>query len=204
MNRSDVKLFGVDVFERSYGKWWLMLLDGLCYLVLCMLSIIYGSQVLTPLVFTFGIYRGLMGALSIVFALVIRNKYGSSVSFGIARGILDLLIGVFFLTNPDFVIKFIIFIIGMWGIISGIILLIASGRSGSAAKIVKIVIGILLIAFGIFAFINPMALATFLMLIIGLLLGVSGLFLVVQSINMKKNYTQIKREKKGYDDYKIE
>ena len=204
MNQSDAKSFGVDMLERSYGKWWLMLLDGLCYIALCVLSIIYGSQALTLFVLIFGIYRGLMGALAIISALIIRSKYGSSVSFGIARGILDLLIAVLFLTNPSFVIKFIVFIIGMWGIISGIILLIASGRSGSAAKIVKIVIGILLIAFGIFAFVNPIGLANFFMMIIGLFLGVSGIFLVVQSINMKKNDSRIKHEKQGYDDYKIE
>ncbi|MBC3797836.1 HdeD family acid-resistance protein [Acetobacterium tundrae] len=202
MKKSEAKSLGVDVLERSYGKWWLMLLDGLCYLALCALAIIYSNQALTLLVIIFGAYRGAMGVLSIISTLIIRHKYGTSVSFGIARGILDLLICVLFITNPGFIVNFITFIIGIWAIITGITLLITSGNSKGAGKIVKIVIGILLIAFGIFAFANGVA--GFIMLIIGLVLGFMGIFLVIQAIEMKKNYAQIKREEKGYDDYKVE
>jgi uncharacterized membrane protein HdeD (DUF308 family) len=204
MNRSEVKSLGVDVLERSYGKWWLMLLDGLCYIALCALAIFNSNLALTLLVFVFGIYRGVMGALYLVSALIIRYKYGTSVGFSIGRGIFDLVICAIFLLAPNVIVAFFIFIIAAWAIITGIFLLIISGNSEGFGRIAKIIIGIALIAFGIYAFVNPMGPAGFFMLIIGLLLGVIGLFLVIQAIEMKKNYSQIKRSKQGYDDYKID
>ena len=204
MNRSDVKLFGVDVLERSYGKWWLMLLDGLCYLLLCALAIFDSNLALTLLVFVFGVYRGIMGGLYVVSALVFRYKYGTPMAFGLGRGLFDLVIAAIFLLAPNVIVAFFVFIIAAWAIFTGIFLLIISGNAAGIGRIVKIVFGIALIAFGIYAFVNPMGPAGVFMLIIGLLLGAIGLFLVGQSLVMKKNYTQIKREKKGYDDYKIE
>ncbi|MBC3887198.1 hypothetical protein GH810_02600 [Acetobacterium paludosum] len=204
MNRSEAKSLGVEVLERSYGKWWLMLLDGLCYLALCALTIINSNLALTLLVFVFGVYRGVMGALYLISALIIRHKYGSSVNFSIGRGIFDLVICAIFLLVPNLIVSFFIFIIGIWAIITGIFLLIISGNSEGFGKMMKIVIGIALIAFGIYAFIDPMGPAGFFMVIIGIVLGIMGIFLVIQAIEMKKNYAQIKREEKGYDDYKVE
>jgi uncharacterized membrane protein HdeD (DUF308 family) len=69
---------------------------------------------------------------------------------------------------------------------------------------VKIVMGVALIGFGIYAFINPMGPATIIVMIVGIAFGIFGLFLVIQSIGMKRTFTQIKKVKKGYEDYHVE
>lgn len=204
MNRTDAKSLGVDVLERSYGRWWLMLLDGLCFILLGALAVFNSGWAISILVLVFGVYRGIMGMLYIIAALVMRHKYGTNEGFSLGRGIFDLVICAIFLLAPNVIVTFFVIIIGIWAIITGIFLLIISGNSSGLGKIIKIIIGVALIAFGIYTFIDPMGPAKILAMIIGVMLGITGLLLVVQSIQMKRTYSKIKQVKKGYEDYKIE
>lgn len=204
MNQSEVKSLGVDLLERSYGKWWLMLLDGLCFVALCIFAIFNSQLAITLLVFIFGIYRGIMGAIYIIAALVIRRRHGSDVGFSLGRGLFNLIICAIFLLLPNVIVSFFIFIIGIWAIITGIFLLIISANSGKVGKVVKIVIGVAMIAFGIYAFVDPIGPASMIVMIVGIAFGIVGIFLVLQSIIMKRTFTQIKQVKKGYEDYHIE
>ncbi|WP_373482550.1 HdeD family acid-resistance protein [Acetobacterium sp.] len=204
MNQSDAKSLGIDMLERSYGKWWLMLLDGLCFIALSVFAIFFSNQAITLLIFIFGVYRGIMGIIYIVSALVMRHRYGAKMGFSLGRGIFDLIICIIFLLVPNVIVAFFIVIIGIWAIITGIFLLIISANSGSVGRIVKIVMGVALIGFGIYAFINPMGPATIIVMLVGAAFGIFGLFLVIQSIGMKRTFTQIKKVKRGYEDYHIE
>lgn len=204
MNRKNAKSLGLDVLERSYGRWWLMLMDGLCLIALCAIAVFNSSVAIPIFVFVFGVYRGIMGVIYIIAALIVRHNYETNVGFSLGRGIFDLLICALFVTNPTFIANFIVIIIGIWAIITGIFLLIVSGSSTGLGKIIKIVIGVGLIAFGIYSFVDPTGPAKILAIIIGVILGITGLLLVFQSIQMKRTYSQIKQVKKGYEDYKIE
>ena len=204
MNQSEAKSLGIDILERSYGKWWLMLLDGLCFIALSIFAVFFSNHAITLLVFTFGVYRGIMGIIYIVSALIMRYKYDANIGFSLTRGIFDLLIAAVFLLVPNVIVAFFIIIIGIWSIITGIFLLIISANSGKVGRIVKIVMGVALIGFGIYAFINPMGPATIIVMIVGIAFGIFGLFLVIQSIGMKRTYTEIKKVKRGYEDYHIE
>ena len=198
MNQNEAKSLSIDLLERSYGKWWLMLLDGLCFIALSIFAIFFSNQAITLLVFIFGVYRGIMGIIYIVSALMMRHKYGADVGFSLGRGIFDLIICAIFLLVPNVIVAFFVIIIGIWAIVTGIFLLIVSAKSGSVGKIVKIILGIALIAFGIFAFIDPMGPASIIVMIVGAVFGILGVFLVIQSIGMKRTFTEIKKVKKGF------
>lgn len=197
MNQSEARSLGIDMLERSYGRWWLMLLDGLCFIALSIFAIFFSNQAITLLVFVFGVYRGIMGIIYIVSALVLRSKYGAEVGFSLGRGIFSLIICAIFLLVPNVIVSFFIIIIGIWAIITGIFLLIISANSGTAGRIAKIVLGVGFIGFGIYAFINPMGPANLIVIIVGIAFGILGLFLVIQSIGMKRTFSQIKKVKRG-------
>ncbi|MGV8907174.1 MAG: HdeD family acid-resistance protein [Acetobacterium sp.] len=204
MNEIKVKMVGIDLLERVYGKWWLMLLDGLILIALCAVTILNSNLALTFLVFVFGVYRGLMGVVYIVSALITKSKYGSSMGFTLGHGIFDLVVGAIFLLVPEVIVTFFIIIIGLWAIMTGIFLLVISGSSNGLGKSTKVVIGVALIIFGIYSFFDPFGLASFFVLIVGLVLGIFGFFLVLQSFSMRKYYLKMKEQNKGYDDYKID
>jgi len=204
MNEYKMKLVGVDLLERVYGKWWLMLLEGLCLIALCAMTFVNSEVTLALFIFVLGVYRGIMGVVYIISSLIIRHKYGSNVGFSLGRGLFDLVVCAVFLLAPNVVITFFIIIIGIWAILTGIFLLVISGNFSGLGRFIQTVIGIALIAFGIYAFFDPLGQANIFVLILGLVLGIFGLFLVIQSIKMKKFYSKIKLENKGYDDYRIE
>lgn len=203
MNQSEAKSLGTDIFERSYGRWWLMLLDGLCLIAISIFAFFFSNQAIPLLVFIFGIYRGIMGVIYIISGLVMRSKYGVDVGFTLGRGIFDLVVCAIFLLAPTVIVSLFIYLIGVMAIITGIILLVVSASSNSVGRIVKIIFGVGMIAFGIFAFINPNSIANIIVMIVGVLVALIGVLLVVQSIAMKRTFTEIKKVKKGFEDYEI-
>lgn len=204
MNQNEAKSLGTDVFERSYGRWWLMLLDGLCLIAISIFAFFFSNQAIPLLVFIFGIYRGIMGVIYIISGLIMRSKYGSAMGFTMGRGIFDLVVCAIFLLAPTVIVNLFIYLIGIMAIVTGIILLVVSASSNSVGRIVKIIFGVAMIAFGIFAFINPNSIANIIVMIVGALVAIVGVFLVVQSIAMKRTFTEIKKVKKGFEDYDIE
>ncbi|MDO4288532.1 MAG: DUF308 domain-containing protein, partial [Eubacterium sp.] len=129
---------------------------------------------------------------------------GSSGGFGIGRGIFDLIVGAVFLLVPNVIISIFVMLVGLWALIAGIVLLVLGGGSEGAGKIFKIALGIVLIVFGFATFVNPITQAYFFLAFMGIILGITGVFLVIQSFSMKRGYETIKKLNEGFKDYDIE
>lgn len=204
MNKEYVKVKGIEVLDKAYGRWWMMLLEGLCLIAICGLTLFMPNATLAFLVMVIGIYRIAMGVFYLIVGIANRVEYGTGNGFSFGRGIVDLAVGAVFLIWPDFIISAFLIIVAIWAVIMGIILLVMGGSSEGFGRIIKIVIGVLLIAFGIFTFINPGTQAVFFLVILGIVLGILGFFFVVQSFSMKKSYKAMKKLNEGYKDYDIQ
>ena len=77
------------------------------------------------------------------------------------------------------------------------------GSSLGMGRIIKIVLGVLLIIFGIFTFINPVGQAVFFIVFLGIVLGILGFFFIIQSFSMKKSYKELKKLNEGFKDYDV-
>ena len=66
-----------------------------------------------------------------------------------------------------------------------------------------VVLGVLLIIFGIFTFINPVGQAVFFIVFLGIVLGILGFFFIIQSFSMKKSYKELKKLNEGFKDYDV-
>ncbi|WKY47118.1 DUF308 domain-containing protein [Eubacteriaceae bacterium ES3] len=204
MRTEKVKTYGTDILERAYGRWWLMLLDGLCLMIICGITLFERQFALLFMVKLFGVYRGFMGIMYLITYFVYKSKYQTTMGASLGRGIFDLVVAAIFLLFTSTMIKFFIVIIGIAALFSGVLLLGSSRNNTGSGAIVKIVIGVMLLAFGIFSLFNPSGQMDFYGLLLGIVLGISGFFLALQSFSMRKNYKEIKKAKKGYDDYHIE
>ena len=203
MDREALKNSGLNLLNRAYGKWWMMLLEGLCLIVVCALTLFLPDITLSFLVMIFGIYRAAMGVFYLIVGAANRIEYGGNGGFSIGRGIFDLIVGAVFLLMPDTIIKVFVMLVGLWVLITGIVLLVLGGGSIGPGKVFKIVLGIVLILFGIATFINPITKAYFFLAFMGIILGITGVFLVIQSFAMKKSYDRIKKLNDGFKDYEI-
>jgi uncharacterized membrane protein HdeD (DUF308 family) len=199
-----MKAYGTDLLERAYGRWWLMLLDGLCLMIICGITLFQRHFAITLMVNLFGIYRGFMGIMYLIAYFVFRSKYETPMGASLGRGIFDLIVAAIFLLFTNTIIKFFIVIIGIVAIVAGVLILGSTRNSMGNSVIVKLIIGVMLLAFGVFSFFRPESQMDFYGLLLGIVLGISGFSLVLQSFKMKKNYQEIKKAKKGYDDYHVE
>ncbi len=201
---NNQRAFTVDLLERSYGRWWLMLLDGLCLMVICGITLFNSQFVLALVIKLFGVYRGVMGVMYLVTYFILRYKYKTTMGYSFGRGLVDLIIAGIFLFMPNTIISIFVILIGVVALISGIVVLATSASRSGLKQVSRISIGIILMGFGIYAFFDPLAKSAIFGLVLGIVLGITGLFLVLQSIDMKKNYELIKKQKKGYQDYHVE
>jgi uncharacterized membrane protein HdeD (DUF308 family) len=204
MSTDKMKAYGTDLLERAYGRWWLMLLDGLCLMIICGITLFQRHFAITLMVNLFGIYRGFMGIMYLITYFVFRKKYETAMGASLGRGIFDLIVAAIFLLFTNTIIKFFIVIIGIVAIFAGVLMLGSTRNSMGNSVIIKLIVGVILLAFGIFSLFNPSGQMDFYGLLLGIVLGISGFSLVVQSFSMRKNYKEIKKVKKGYDDYHVE
>ncbi|MGL4607845.1 MAG: HdeD family acid-resistance protein [Eubacteriaceae bacterium] len=203
MDYRETEELKVDLLEQSFGKWWIMLLEGFCLLILTGIMLINKSTTFELLILLIGIYRGIMGVIYIASEIISKAKYGENYGISLLRGIVDLVIAGICLFLPNLIINFFVIIIGIWAIVAGIFFLFTGLRSEGSGKFLKMLLGLVLMAFGLFAFFQPKEIADFLTFLIGLVLGVFGIFLIYQSFSMKKHFEAIKEAKKGYKDYEI-
>lgn len=203
MNNRETIEVKTDLLEKAFGKWWMMLLEGFCLLILCGIMLINKSATFELLILLVGIYRGVMGGIYIVTEIVYKQKHGDQYGLSLFRGVVDLIIAGICIFLPNLIINFVVVIFGIWAVLSGAFFAFIGMRSEGVGKIPKVVLGIALIAFGFFTFFQPTNIANFLTFLIGIALGISGLFLIVQSFGMKKHYKKVKKELEGYKEYEV-
>ena len=201
---NDQRGFTIDLLERFYGRWWLMLIDGLCLMIICGITLFNSQFILSLIIMLFGIYRGLMGIMYLATYFVMRYHYKTTEGYSLGRALLDLIIAAIFLFVPNVIISIFVIMIAIVALIAGIFVLVSSASRTGVKQMSRVILGGILIVFGIYAFFDPMGQSAIFGLVLGLVLGITGFFLVLQSIDMKKNYKLIKKQKKGYDDYHIE
>lgn len=201
---NDQRGFTIDLLERFYGRWWLMLLDGLCLMVICGITLFNAQFILPLIIMLFGVYRGLMGIMYLATYFVMHYRYKMTEGYSLGRGLFDLIIAAIFLFVPNVIISIFVIMIAIVALIAGIFVLVSSASRTGVKQMSRVILGGILIVFGIYAFFDPMGQSAIFGLVLGLVLGITGFFLVLQSIDMKKNYKLIKKQKKGYDDYHIE
>ena len=60
MNKENMRVKGIELLDRAYGKWWMMLLEGICLVVICGMTLFLPDVTLSFLVMVIGIYLSLI------------------------------------------------------------------------------------------------------------------------------------------------
>ena len=105
MNKENMRVKGIELLDRAYGKWWMMLLEGICLVVICGMTLFLPDVTLSFLVMVIGIYRVAMGVFYLIVGIANRVEYGISNGFSFGRGIVDILVGAAFLLWPTTIIS---------------------------------------------------------------------------------------------------
>ena len=198
---------GMLLLEKTYGRWWMMLLEGIGLVAFGGITLFMPGITLNLLLNIFGIYRIAMGVIYLILHFIFERRVGLDGGFSLARGLFDIFFGSMFLLMPGFILSFFMMIVGFFSLIIGTILISVGFKTRGGWKIVLVILGIILSIYGFVAFWNPTGFATVFLIILGILLAILGVFTILRSLNMRKIFKQVRKAEKadqGFSDYTIE
>lgn len=189
----------LSFFDRLFGHWWMMFIEGVLMIAVgIVIAVVPGFRTLTILIRLVGIERLIVGFFYLILSL--RDPIAGILISG--QAFANLILGFFLALMPGFFLSIFIFLVAIWAFISGIGMLVQN--RGPQRLTSRTVIGILLIAFGLFAGISPGHTANVLVLVFAVMIIVFGGYLLNRSVDMRKTEKKIAEDEKGYDDYTIE
>lgn len=161
---------------------WQTRLKGLLFLAFGLLAISYSGEIVLTLVRLFGILALLFGAFSVGYAIYRKNT-GIAWLLWLAEGLVNLLLGFFFITQPEISVVAFFIILGIWAILIGITQLIYYRRFRSVGwfRGISLFNGIFAILIGLVMLLKPRESASLVVLLFGIIVVLNGLSILVIS-----------------------
>ena len=132
--------------ETIFKRWWLLLLNGILFLILGVISLAYPVTALFSVAVYIGVVALVAGIGSIVVAL--SNMRVRSWGWRLLEGVIDVIFGLLMLGNPLLSAAMIPVLIGIWVFVRGLMYVadsLAWRRRGSGDWSRYLIVGILLL-----------------------------------------------------------
>ena len=175
------------MLETMVKKWWLVSLRGLIALVLGIIMLVINPMVAAALLVLFiGIYALVDGIIALVVGIINKPPRGSR-AWLIAEGIIGILVGAAILASPLFAGIFLMYLIAIWALLTGILELvfsIAEWKYVPGAWMILIG-GIISVILGGLIFANIVAGTVLLVIIIAIYLVIFGLLFLLLGFMLK-------------------
>lgn len=104
----------------------------------------------------------------------------------LAAGIVLMILGVIFLTNPSFTNALVFYLVAFWFILEGIVGIYYAAKQKEAVKWIGVVLGVLLVFFGLSISVEPLRAILALNLLLGLAVVTNGVQILVAQLLMKE------------------
>ncbi len=166
---------------RLFKNWWLIGLKGLFLFLLGLFTLLNPDTAADFIPFYLGLAGVIAGLGEITLALT--NRENENWGSFLAEGILDLLIGIIFLSKPE-VANIIPILLGIWILFSGAALLMR-GLRGQAPNNNYLLPALLLLVIGFLMVTNPFGAYVSLMILLGIVLIVVGLAIMFVSWKLR-------------------
>lgn len=181
--------------ENLAKNWWILLLRGIFAILFGTVALVFPGLALMALVLVFGIYALLDGGL-IIFHALQNHEQNHNWGWNLAEGVISILAGLaaWFLT--PLVGLTLVFIAGVYAILTGIMQLVSAWRLHGhiANEIFLGFAGVVSIIFGLLIFINPLEGALALALLIGFYAITSGVLMIAFSLGFRSLQPHQKRK----------
>jgi uncharacterized membrane protein HdeD (DUF308 family) len=115
---------GIEMAQVLIGNWWVLATRGVFAIIFAVIAFVWPGITAAALVLLFGAYALVDGIFSLVAALRAARHHGPSGAL-VLEGILDLIIAAIVFFWPLEALVAIIYLIGIWAVITGIALIAA-------------------------------------------------------------------------------
>jgi len=176
--------------KDTFKYWWLILIKGIILILLGFFVLGNPVGALVGLVLYIGISLLLTGIFLIAAALSLR-KVEDNWGWRLAEGIMDVLFAFVLLANPGVTAATIPFVVGLWLMVSGVIIFInafGAKKDGVPEWWLGLISGILTVLIGYFITANILAGAIAVTIWIGIGFLIAGLVTAGISFRLRKVY----------------
>jgi uncharacterized membrane protein HdeD (DUF308 family) len=168
--------------EKSGRPWWLLLLEGIVAIIVGILLFTSTEKTVVVLVQFIGLYWLIRGIFDIVSIFIDHTAWG----WKLFTGIIGIIAGVLILQNTlwaaFFVPTIMVWILGLYGIIGGIVMLIQAFQGGGWGVGIM---GVILILLGIFILANTLLSTAVAIWLSGFVLVIGGIVAIVQAFRQR-------------------
>ena len=179
---------------RAVKHWWLMLIAGILCIAAGICVFVFPVESYLTLSILFGIVMLLTGVGQLIIASTSGN-YLMMKGYFIVGGILDLILGIFLCVYPGVTLVVLPFMMGLWLMYHGFILISFGGDMDTFKVSVSasmIILGILILVLSIFVLLNPFSAGVVTVLVVAgvglILLGVTFCILAAKLRDLKKDF----------------
>lgn len=175
------------MFDVLAYNWWTLLLRGILALVFGVLCFVYPGLTLIVLTMLFGAYALVDGIFAVV-AAVSAPKGQARWWVTLVEGIAGIIFGVLAFIVPGITALWLLYLIALWAIITGIFKILAAIRLRKqiTSEWLLVLGGVASILFGVLIAVMPGAGALALIFWIGAYSVVFGILLIVLSLRLRK------------------
>lgn len=170
------------MFDALTQKWWTVVLRGILAIVFGIVALVSPGVTLVSLALVFGAYAFVDGVFAIVGAFGHR---GREAVWYVLDGILGIAVGVATFFFPGITAQALVFLIGLWAILTGIFEVVAGFELPVSRDWLLALAGVLSIVFGVLVFANPISGAVAVVWLIGIYAVVFGITLLVFGFRLR-------------------
>lgn len=170
------------MIEVLTQKWWAVALRGVLAIVFGIVALVFPGATLVSLALIFGAYAFVSGMFALVAAFGSR---GRDAVWYVLDGILGIAVGVATFFFPGITAQALVFLIGVWAILTGIFEVIAGFELPIKRDWLLVISGIISIIFGVLVFAYPVSGALAVVWMIGIYALVHGIMMLAFGIRLR-------------------
>lgn len=163
-------------------KWWAVALRGVLAIVFGIVALAFPGATLVSLALVFGAYAFVDGVFAIVSAF---GRRGREAVWYVLDGILGIAAGVATFFFPGITAQALVYLIGVWAILTGIFEVIAGFELPIKRDWLLVLAGIASIVFGVLVFVYPVSGALTIAWLIGAYALVFGVSMLVFGLRLR-------------------
>lgn len=136
--------------------WWALALRGVFAILFAILTFVWPGVTLTAIVLFFGAYALIDGIFALISAIRAAHGHGRWGAF-LLEGVVGILAGLVTLAAPAVTLTFLIYVVGTWAVVTGVLEIAAAIRLRRhiAGEWLLILTGIVSVLFGGVIFVAP-------------------------------------------------
>lgn len=169
------------------GNWWALALRGVLAILFAIIAFVLPLVAATAMVLVFAAYAVVDGLFALVAAVRAARRHGHSTPL-LIEGVLNLLIGFFFFGWPGEALVAFVWLIAIWAILTGVLLIAAGVRLiRQSGEWLLLLGGIISVLFGVALFVAPIAGIVAISWWLGAYALLFGIALLVAAFRMRRH-----------------